>query len=119
MVAHPVSRVEKPDEIRRYEPGPLVQQLVIRMLAVGTRRPPDDRAGGQVDRFAVQRDGFAVAFHVELLEVGRELGQVVVVRQHGMGLGVEKVVVPHSDEPEQDRACCGRRGPAGSARRWP
>ena len=86
--------MEEPDEIGRDEARPLVEQLVVGMLAVGARRTPDDRAGGEVNRLAVEGDGLAIAFHVELLQVSGELGQVMVVGQHGMGLRTEEVVVP-------------------------
>jgi len=43
---------------------------------------------------AVDCDMLAVAFHRQLLEVGRETLQVLLVGQDGHGLGPEEVVVP-------------------------
>ena len=52
---------------------------------------------------AVAVDALAVALHVELLQVGRQPAQLLVVGQHGVGVGAEEVGVPHADQPERHR----------------
>ncbi len=89
------------DEVGRDELGALVDQLVVGVLAVGARGAPDDRAGLPLHRVAVALDRLAVGLHVELLEVGGELRQVVRVRQHRVGLGVEEVVVPDAQQAQE------------------
>ena len=44
--------------------------------------------------FRCSQDPLSVALHVPLLEVGGEAMQVLVVGQHGVGLGAEAVAVP-------------------------
>src|SRR5215467_7945744 len=51
--AERVERLAKPDEITRDEPGSLVDQLVKRMLTVGSRLPPIDGSGIVVDFFTI------------------------------------------------------------------
>ena len=53
----------------------------------------------------------AVALHGELLEVGREPLEVLIVGQHGHRLGAEEVPVPHGEEAHEDGQvlCEGRR----------
>ena len=91
----------KRDEVARDELRALVDQLVEGVLAVRARLAPHDRAGLVVDGVAVERDVLAVALHVELLQVGGEAGEVLVVGEDGDGLGAEEVVVPEPDEAEQ------------------
>ncbi len=96
-----VRGVHERDEVGRDELGALVDQLVEGVLAVGARLAPEDLAGLGGDRGAVPTHGLAVGFHGELLQVGREAVQVLVVRQHGVGRGLEEVAVPHVQHAEQ------------------
>ena len=91
------------DEVAGNQLGSLVNQLVIGVLAVGAGRSPHDRAGLIVDPIAVQIDLLAVALHVELLQVGAEAAEVMIVGQDGDGLGREEVVVPNAQQAQQDR----------------
>jgi hypothetical protein len=102
-------------EIGGDDSGPLVDQLVEGVLAVGPGLAPHDGAGGvvhlesQSERRTVRdfthpgpaaRDVLAVALHVALLEVGGEAVQVLVVGQQGVGLGAVEVVVPDTQKGE-------------------
>src|SRR6516162_1093438 len=86
--------VSKGNEITGNQPRALVNQLVKRMLAVGARLTPVDGTGVAGHGRAVERDGLAVALHRQLLEIGREALEVILVGQHGHGLCAEEVVVP-------------------------
>ena len=88
--------------------GALVDQLVEGVLAVGARLAPVHRAGAVVDPLAVQGDVLAVGLHGQLLQVGREPHQVLVVGQHRLGLRAEEV--------RRTRRSAGPSAPAGSAR---
>src|SRR5579875_2965872 len=103
VVPHPVAGPQETYEVRRYQPRALVKQLVVGVLAVGAGGPPNDRPGHRPHKAAVQGHGLAVALHFELLKVGRELGKVVVVRQHRVRASVEEIDVPNTDEPQQCR----------------
>ena len=76
-----------------------MDQLVERMLAVGAGLAPVDGAGLIVDSRAFERDALAVALHRELLQVGGETLEVLVVRQHGDRFGAEEIVYQTRDRP--------------------
>lgn len=64
-----------------------MDQLVERVLAVGTALTPDDRASLVIDSRAVLGNALTVGLHVTLLEVVGKLLEVLVVRQESLGLG--------------------------------
>ena len=111
MVADLVVAVGRGDEIARNHLGALVDQLVEGMLAVRARFAPEDRASLVVHALGVAVNGLAVGFHVGLLEVGGEAVQVLVVREHGVARSAKEVVVPNTDEGEDNReVLVGRSG---------
>ena len=59
----------------RHDRGALMQQLMKRMLPVGTRLTPQNRSGFVADGVTVEPHTFAVAFHVELLQIRSEAAQ--------------------------------------------
>ena len=65
-------RLEETNKVTWHRRGPLMQQLIERVLAIGAGFAPKNRCGVHVDRFAVEVDAFAVALHVELLQIGRK-----------------------------------------------
>ena len=92
--AERVERVAEGDEVARDQLRPLMDQLIKRVLAVGARLAPVDRPGLVIDFGPVERDVLAVALHRQLLEVGREALQVLLVGQNGDGLRAEEIAVP-------------------------
>ena len=71
----PPKRIEgllKTNEVTGNQPGALVNQLVERVLTIGSRLAPVDRAGIVVDPLPFEGHVFPVAFHGELLQVGRK-----------------------------------------------
>src|SRR5580704_6533561 len=94
-------RIERPgesNEIARYEARTLMDELVERMLAVGSRFAPKDRSGVVIDPRAFERDVLAVTLHGELLEIRRKPLQILFVGQYSDRLGAEEIVVPDADE---------------------
>src|SRR5439155_20577858 len=61
MAAERVERLAKRDEVAGDEPGPLMDQLVEGVLAVGSRLAPVDGASRVGDLGPIERDVFAVA----------------------------------------------------------
>src|SRR5262249_49325012 len=98
MTSERIQRLAKADEVARNEFGALMDKLVIRVLAIRPRRPPNNWAGLIIDGSPVEGDVFAVALHIELFEVGAEFFQVLVVRQDRQRLRAEEIVVPQSDQ---------------------
>ena len=71
-----------------------MDQLIEGMLAVGAGLAPIDGAGVVADFSAFERYMFAVAFHRQLLQVGWEALEVLLIGQDGNGLRVEEIGVP-------------------------
>src|SRR5271157_368822 len=94
MRAKRIESLSKRDEVARDEPGSLVNELIERVLAVGSRLAPIDWTGLMGDFLPVNHDVLAIAFHGQLLEICREPFQVLLVGQDRRGLRAEKVVVP-------------------------
>ena len=105
-----VRGVHERDEVGRDQLGALVDQLVEGVLAVGARLAPEDLAGLGGDRGAVPTHGLAVGLHGQLLQVGREAVQVLVVRQHGVRGDLEEVAVPHVEHAHQHHGVLLERG---------
>lgn len=78
--------------------GALMEQLVRGVLAIRAHGPPEDGPRRLGDGLTVRRDRLPVAFHLELLEIGRELGQGIGVGQEGVGLGAQHVLIPKFEE---------------------
>ncbi len=103
MAPERVERLREGDEVAGNEPGALMDQLIERVLAVGAGLAPVDRSGRMRDRLAVERHVLAVALHGQLLEIGRETLEILLVGQHCDGLCAEEVVVPDADEAHEHR----------------
>ncbi len=112
MLAVRVVRRGEADEVDRHDAGALVEQLVERVLAVGARLAPHDRARLAGHRRPVEAHRLAVGFHVELLEIRRESAQLLRVRQHRLGGEAEPVGVPDPEQRHQHRRVRGERGGA-------
>ena len=97
------------NEVGRNQPGTLVDQLEEAVLRVGAGLAPDHSAGGIVDRDAITGDPFAVALHVQLLQEGREMLEVLVVGDHRLGVGPAEIVVPDAEQRQDDRHIAFRR----------
>ena len=104
-----VVRAGEADEIRGDADRALMDQLIIRVLTIRAGSAPYDRAGLHADGRAVAIDGLAVALHVELLQIRRELPELVAVRQYDMGLRAQEVAVPDADQAEQYWQILGER----------
>src|SRR2546430_4836864 len=82
------------NKIARDQLGPLVDKLVERGLAIRSRLSPDDRPRLIVYLPALQVDMFSIALHIQLLEIGGQEPEVMIIGQDRDGLGTEEVVVP-------------------------
>src|SRR5215467_14978169 len=101
--AERIECLTKSDEITRNKPRSLVDQLVKRMLTVGSRLAPIDGTGIVVDFFTTESYMLAVAFHGQLLQISRKALEILLIGQHGHGLCAEEVVVPDSQEAHEHR----------------
>jgi len=110
-----VERLSECDEIARNEPRALMDQLIERVLAIGSGLAPIDRAGLSVDRCSGERYVLAVALHHQLLEIGWETLQVLVVGKHRDGLRAVEVVVPNAEESHEHRKIALKRRGASTS----
>src|SRR5512132_2600301 len=110
--AERVKRLTKSDEITWDQPRALVDQLVKRMLTVGSRLAPIDGSGIVVDFFPIESYMFAVAFHRQLLQISRKALEILLIGQHRHGLCAEEVVVPDGQEAHEHRQIALKRSGA-------
>ncbi len=92
-----IERLDERDEIARNQPSALMNELIERMLAIRARLAPVDRSGGVIDNIAIERDSLAIAFHRELLQVGWESLEILVIWQHRDRFSTEEVRVPNRE----------------------
>ena len=97
MTFHRVVAGQRQDEVGRYQACALVDQLEEAVLGVGAGLAPDHRAGIVVDRLAVARDALAIALHIDLLQIGRQVLQVLIVGDDRLGVRTTEIVVPDSE----------------------
>src|ERR1700719_4220248 len=101
-VVMPAKRIQwlaERDEVAWDEPGPLVNELIERVVAVGSRLAPVNRSGLIANLGAGQRDVFAVALHGQLLEISGKSFQVLFVGQYRNRFRAKEVAVPDTQEP--------------------
>ena len=77
----------------------LMDELEEGVLAIRAWLAPYDRAGRRIGGRAVELDVFAVALHLQLLEIGGKAPEPLVIRDHPMGGVAEDVAVPHAESP--------------------
>src|SRR5258708_26482109 len=97
MGAEGVQGLIEADEVARNQLGSLVNELVEGMLTIGTRLSPDNGAGLVVHFPALQIDMLPIALHIQLLQVGTEASQVMIIGQDGNGFGIKEVVLPDAN----------------------
>ena len=102
VTAERVEGIGEGDEVAGDEAGALVDELVEAVLAVGAGFAPVDRTRVGIHMVAIEFHMLAVALHGELLEVGGEAFQVLVVGQDGDGLRAVEVVIPQGQEAVED-----------------
>lgn len=102
MAAERVERLGEGDEVAGDEAGALVDELVEAVLTVGAGLAPVDRTRFGIHMGAIEFHMLAIALHGELLEVGGEAFQVLVVGQDGDGLCAVEVVIPQGQEAVED-----------------
>ncbi len=99
VLAAPLMRRGGDEEVAGDDLGALVQQLEEGVLAVGAGLTPDDRPGRARHRLALQRHALAEALHVELLEMGGQPCEALVIGQDGVaGIGPD-VAVQEAEGP--------------------
>src|SRR5271165_5991942 len=78
-----------------------MDQLIEGVLAIGARLSPIDGASVAGNGRSIQPDVLAIALHRQLLQIGGESLQVLLVRQHSGRLRAEKIVVPDSEQAHE------------------
>src|SRR5882724_1235442 len=86
VAANWVERLRKSDEVAGDEPGPLMNQLVERMLAIGSRFAPVNWTCVVRDPLSIECHMLAIALHRQLLQVSWEPLQILFIGQYRHGL---------------------------------
>jgi len=68
------------------------------MLAIGAGLPPNNLTGAVIYFFTIKVYALAVAFHVALLEIIREIQHGLVVRKQGVRFGIVEIVIPDAKQ---------------------
>src|SRR5207245_7978154 len=100
LVADRIQRLAEADEIASDKPRSLMEQLEERMLAVSAGLAPVNRPRLIIHALAAEGDALAVALHCELLQIGGEALEILLVGQHGNGRRIQKIVIPDRQQPE-------------------
>src|SRR5262249_21138551 len=103
MAAEPIERMRERNEVARDEARSLMDQLIERVLAIGSRLAPIDRTGLMVHRRPGERHMLAVALHRQLLEIARKALEILVVGQYRDRLRAEEVVIPDAEQTHEHR----------------
>ena len=90
------------DEFGGHIAGALVQPLEEGVLAVAAFFTPGEAGGVVAEGLAVDVHAFAVAFHFQLLQVGGQTAQAVVVGCHAAAGLAEEGAVPDIQQPKPD-----------------
>ena len=87
----------------RNNPRALVDQLIKRVLAVGARLSPNNRAcvSGQI--VAIHCHALAVTFHFQLLKIGGQTRQPLIIGQHRAARIPTNLIVPNPNHRQQNR----------------
>src|SRR6266478_9241609 len=98
-----IERLRKSDEVARDEPGPLMNQLVERVLAVGSRFAPVNWTRVVRHSLPVECHVFAVALHRQLLQISWEPFQILLIGQYRNGLRSKEIAVPDHQKAHKHR----------------
>ena len=90
-------------QIAGHQVSTLVQQLEEGMLHIGAHTTPDHRSTAGRQKVAGCIHALAIAFHVQLLQVGRQQLQALVVGHDGVGLGTQYLAIPDLVQGEAHR----------------
>jgi hypothetical protein len=86
MIGSIVVWADARDEVGREGMRTLMQLLMERMLSVRFLSAPQHGHRVRIDWGPLRCARLAVALHLDLLQIVRELGQAVIVRKHGVAL---------------------------------
>src|ERR1700752_2713035 len=98
-----IQRLSKSNEVARDQPRSLGDELIKRVLSVGTRLAPVDRPRVIFHGLALARDGLAVAFHHELLQIGGKALQILFIWKNRNRLRAKEIVIPDRQQPHDHR----------------
>ncbi len=110
-------RRRRDQEVQGNDFRSLMDELEERVLAIGAGFAPHHRAGRRIAGRAVELDVLAVALHLQLLEIGGEAPEPLVIGDHPVRGVTEDIAVPDAEQAHQDRECFSRSALRGSARR--
>ena len=103
MITQRIVTAAKTDEVCRDQTCSLMDQLIKCMLTIGSRFSPNDGAGRIINGLSLAINRLTVALHIQLLQIGREPCQILVVWQHGITVGSVTIGVKNPNQCHQYR----------------
>ena len=86
----------------RDDGGALVDKLIERVLSVRAGFPPHYRARTASKWCSVLGDAFAITLHIQLLEIGRQTAEALVIGQYRASGVAANVVMPNANQRQQN-----------------
>ena len=102
LLVEAVAGLDRGDELDGHEMSALVEELEDGVLGVGADPAPGDWRGRPAGGRAVELHRLAVRFHLQLLEIGRQQAQALVIGEDGAGPGAADVGVITVGEGGED-----------------
>ncbi len=114
-IVEQVIGLARDDEFDRGQMRSLMKQLEHRMLRIGADPAPGDRRGLLRHRLSFESHRLAVRFHFELLQIGRQKPQPLVIGEHRARLAAQAIGVNLVGEGREQADIVGAVGEAEMA----
>ncbi len=102
--------INRGDELDGRHDRTLMQQLEHSMLRVGADATPCNRCRRPIDRLAIARHALAIALHLQLLEIGWQQPQPLIIGEQGARLAPHDTRIILVHESRDQRGVPGRIG---------
>ena len=103
VLAQVFAPVAQGNEFDRYDIAPLVQHLEKSMLPIGAGLAPDHRCSGGGELHSILVDAFAIALHLQLLQIGRQAAQAVAVWGNAAAGKLAEIAIPDVQQSQAHR----------------
>src|SRR5690606_3509744 len=80
-----------------------MEELIKGMLCIRSHFAPNNRTGIQLNFFTITLNRLTVRFHFQLLQIRSKVFQSSIIRQDGMSLNIQKIVIPCPQQSHQHR----------------
>ena len=96
-------RLDGRQKITRNQTRPLMDQLIKRMLPIGTCSTPDDLPRFIVYRLSITINRLAITLHETLLQKTSQLIHVLIIGEDTLRMSTKKIGIPYTNHAQQNR----------------